>query len=224
MFERFLFSGGQRFPSRIVEHRFNKMNPSGATSSMSFPGSVRSQFDSGLGGTGPTGRFNPNSGADMMAANFATNYDVMAMPEETTGGRRYDSFDGDYSYDSGTGSNPVFRSPAEPEAQKHCVRILKAPTSLRQSDIENVRVGNFVLLRYCISFIRAHRKYSQFVLYRTRLYRNSHISDREFQSRAETAHSMFCTVWYSDVPDFFKPDSKSLSQLQSGIRAIDCNT
>ena len=44
--------------------------------------------------------------------------------------------------------------------------------------------------------------YSQLLLYRTRLYRNSHIPDREFQSRAETAHSMFCTVWYSDIPDF----------------------
>ena len=35
---------------------------------------------------------------------------------------------------------------------------------------------------------------SQLLLYRTRLYRNSHIPDREFQSRTETAHSMFCTV------------------------------
>ena len=37
--------------------------------------------------------------------------------------------------------------------------------------------------------------YSQLLLYRTRLYRNWHIPDYwEFQSRAETAHSMVCTV------------------------------
>ena len=36
----------------------------------------------------------------------------------------------------------------------------------------------------------------------SRLYWNSHIPDWEFQSRAETAHTMFCTVWYSDIPDF----------------------
>ena len=46
-------------------------------------------------------------------------------------------------------------------------------------------------------------QYSQLFLYRTRLYRNSHIPDPEnFSPAAETAHSMFCTVWYSDIPDF----------------------
>ena len=47
----------------------------------------------------------------------------------------------------------------------------------------------------------------------------AHTGPREFQSHAETAHCMFCTVWYSDIPDFlYIPDSESSAQPQSGIR------
>ena len=53
----------------------------------------------------------------------------------------------------------------------------------------------------CLQFVWKFSWYSQLVLYRTRLYRNSHIPGREFQSRAEAAHNMFCTVWYSGIPD-----------------------
>ena len=49
-----------------------------------------------------------------------------------------------------------------------------------------------------------------YTLYRTRLYRNSHIPDREFQSRKNSSQCMFWTVWYSDIPDFLYSGLKIL--------------
>ena len=44
--------------------------------------------------------------------------------------------------------------------------------------------------------------YSQLLLYRTLGYTGIRTYRTENFSPAETAHSMFCTVWYSDIPDF----------------------
>ena len=63
--------------------------------------------------------------------------------------------------------------------------------------------------------------YSQLLLHRSRLYRNSHIPDREFQS-LEKAYSMFCTVWLFGYTGFVVCRTLNLSPNQSSIRAIDC--
>ena len=66
----------------------------------------------------------------------------------------------------------------------------------------------------CPRILRRQRYCSQLLLYRTRLYRNSHIPDREFQSRTETAHSMFCTVWLFGYTGFLIYRTRNLSPTQ----------
>ena len=77
--------------------------------------------------------------------------------------------------------------------------------------------GILIELAISLSYVA---RYSQLVLYRTRLYRNAHIPDREFQSRTETAHSMFCTVRLFGYTGFLIYRTLNLSpNQQSGIKS-----
>ena len=82
---------------------------------------------------------------------------------------------------------------------KNCVTLqydLKNTVELRS-------VATFVRLETpCFIFTVQKLKYSQLFLYRTRLYRNSHIPDREFQNRRNSSQYVLYNPRYSDIPDF----------------------